>query len=972
MTPERWQQVKTVCQRALEHELSSRNEFVAVLCAGDEELRREVVLLLAQATSSDGVLDAPVWDQLGIVTPLNATEHRASERWMPERIGRYRIVRQVGQGGMGVVYEAEQDHPRRLVALKVVSPGLANAELLRRFEFESQVLARLQHPGIAQIHEAGVADSGFGPQPYFAMEFIHGVRLREYVESRQLAARERLELVAKVCDAVEHAHQRGIIHRDLKPANILVDESGQPKILDFGVARAMDSDAQVSRQTDVGQLIGTLAYMSPEQVVADPLDLDTRSDVYALGVILYELLANRLPYQLSQHLDQAVHAIREQDPARLSAVSRAYRGDVETIVAKALEKDKARRYASAAALADDIRRYLADQPIQARPASASYQLRKFARRHKAPVAATAIVFAVLLVGIVVTTQQAIAARRAERVAKAVNDFLRNDLLEQASTYNQGGPTVKPDRELKVRTALDRAAARIPGKFDREPEVEAAIRSTIGRTYSQLGMYAEARTHLQRALDLSRSVVGAEAKDTLSTARALAFLSIEEGKFADAEKSLNEIVAIQRRVLGREHPETLLSMMDLLTAYDFEGKYPPAEALGNELLGIQRRVLGADHPDTLKTLNNLQLVYADAGKFELAEKTCRELVDSRRRVLGPEHPETAKSEGNLGRIYWAEGKVAEADAVDTRVLEVMRRVLGPDDRFTLMTMNNLVLVAVAEGKFARAEMLANQALESRRRVLGREHPDTLQSLHNLAWVDYTEGRYTQSETLFSEALDARRRMLGPEHTKTQLSRTALAEVYTAEGKFRDAETLLSEALEVSRRVEGAEHPNTLLALADLTSLYQHQHNYALAEKYASEQLAGRTHALGLQNPDTMSAAADLALAYLSEGKFAESEPLARTAVEFARKKQPDDPPRFFAEGLLGESLAGQNKYTEAEPLLVGAGRGLLARKPRMAVPDYYELDLVRDWTVELYEVCGKPDKAAEWRRVFATVSNTPAQ
>ena len=295
---------------------------------------------------------------------------------LPAAVGHYRIRRVLGEGGMGTVYEAEQEHPRRIVALKVIKPGWASAELLRRFEQESLALGRLQHPGIAQIHEAATADSGSGPQPYFAMEFIRGDSLLAYAAAHHLNTRQRLELMVKICDAVHHAHQRGIIHRDLKPGNILVDESGQPKVLDFGVARVTDSDAYATRQTDVGQLVGTLAYMSPEQVLADPLELDLRSDVYALGVLLYELLSGHLPYTIGRQIHEAARAIREDDPAPLSSIDRMYRGDIETIVAKSLEKEKVRRYASAADLASDIGRYLKDEPITARPPSTAYQLQE--------------------------------------------------------------------------------------------------------------------------------------------------------------------------------------------------------------------------------------------------------------------------------------------------------------------------------------------------------------------------------------------------------------------------------------------------------------------------------------------------------------------------------------------------------------------------------------------------------------------
>jgi WD40 repeat protein/predicted Ser/Thr protein kinase len=325
-------------------------------------------------------------------------------------VGHYRIVRMIGEGGMGAVYEAEQEFPRRTVALKVIKPGLATPQLLRRFEQESQALGRLQHVGIAQIYEAGAADTGFGPQPYFAMEFIRGKTLQEFASDRQLNYRDRMNIMAKVAEAVHHAHQRGLIHRDLKPGNILVDDAGQPKILDFGVARATDGDAQATMQTDIGQLVGTLAYMSPEQVSADPLELDTRSDVYALGVILYELLAGRMPYTISKKLHETMEAIREHDAARLSSVNKNYRGDIETIVAKALEKDKTRRYGSAAELSADIGRYLKDEPIIARPPSATYQMQKFARRHTGLVVGMVLAVVVLIAGAVFSTYQARVAR----------------------------------------------------------------------------------------------------------------------------------------------------------------------------------------------------------------------------------------------------------------------------------------------------------------------------------------------------------------------------------------------------------------------------------------------------------------------------------------------------------------------------------------------------------------------------------
>ena len=385
--------VEALFQQATDLDPTQRGAFLDEQCAGDPDLRTAVEELLrfdAEAESEPDFLPSPV-------AHVRATLPLSAEPGLPAFIGRYRILRRHGEGGMGTVYEAEQDNPRRTVALKVIRAGAATAELLSRFRHEAEILARLQHPGIAQVYEAGIGDDG---RPFFAMEFISGMPLDEYSRSRGLDPAARLELLAKVCDAVQHAHDKGVIHRDLKPGNILVDESGQPKVLDFGVAHVTAADLLTTAgRTQAGQLLGTLSYMSPEQIAGDPAGLDGRSDVYTLGVILFELLAQRLPYQVDQLPGHEVaRVIQEQEPSRLGSIDTHYRGDVEIIVAKALEKVKSRRYASAGDLASDIRRYLRGEAILARPASALYQLRKFARRHRALVAGVSGIFAALLVG----------------------------------------------------------------------------------------------------------------------------------------------------------------------------------------------------------------------------------------------------------------------------------------------------------------------------------------------------------------------------------------------------------------------------------------------------------------------------------------------------------------------------------------------------------------------------------------------
>ena len=880
----------------------------------------------------------------------------------PTIIGDYRIVRLLGEGGMGSVYLAEQDKPHRTVALKVIKPGFVSGELLRRFEREADALGRLQHPGIAQIYEAGKADSDFGPQPYFAMEFIVGHSLMEFAEQNHLNLRARLALMAKVCDAVNHAHQRGIIHRDLKPGNILVDQEGQPKILDFGVARVTESDTEMTRQTELGQLIGTLAYMSPEQVQPGSLELDNRSDVYALGVITYELLAGRLPYDTNRKaLHEIVQAIQEVDPIRLSSIHRMYRGDVETMVAKALEKDKARRYGSAADLAADIRRYLADQPIVARPPTAGYQLRKFARRHWALVIGTAAVFLVLIVGVIVSTWQAVRARRAEAAANAVSDFLQNDLLAQASAGVQSSPTTKPDPDLKVRTALDRAAARIGGKFDKQPGVEAAIRDTIGQTYLDLGLNPEARQQLELALALHRRVDGPENPKTLVTARRLGVAAFRQGKYAEAEALESQTLEIDRRVLGPEHLDTLKSMKNLANVYNAQGKYEQAETLGSQALEIERRVLGPEDPDTLKCISSLASVYINDGKFAQAEVLDSQALEIGRRVLGPEHPDTLLSMNSLAIVYYYQGKYAQAGVLFSQTAEIRRRVLGPEHSDTLKAMENLAVVDEDEGKYTQAEALLGQILESDRRVLGPEHPDTLLVIANLAGFDVDEGKYAQAEALFSQTLEIRRRVLGPEHPDTLSSMNNLAKDYTYEGKYAQAEGLFSQTLQIYPRVKGLKASGTADTLSYVASMYQLEGKYGLAETNAAQALAGLRHTRGPYNPLTMAAAEDLALAYLSQGKFSQSENLARETEAAEQTKEPDNWQLFWAKSLLGASLVGQKKYVEAEPVLLEGYRGMLARENLMTAPDCRHLDTAHLWIIQMYQTWGKRQKAAEWKQ-----------
>ena len=964
------------------------------------------------------------------------TETASSEssvQSVPAVIDHYHLLQKVGEGGMGEVWLAEQKEPvRRRVALKLVKEGMNTREVIARFESERQALALMAHPAIAKVYDAGSTPQG---APYFVMEYVAGIPINEYCDAHRLNINQRLELFLRVCEGVRHAHQKAIIHRDLKPSNILVEEldgHAVPKIIDFGVAKALSQKLTAHTMlTRVGALVGTPEYMSPEQALSWGEDVDTRTDVYSLGIIFYELLAGAPPIELRKvAFDEFMRRLRDEDPPKPStkirtqdpatssemarkrqtepvALAKQIGGDLDSIALKALEKDRSRRYGSAADFGADISRYLHHEAVLAVPPSVAYRARKFARRHRGALLMACAFVVVLTAATAVSIRQSIRANREAAVAQAVSEFLRNDVLAQASASTQSGPKTKPDPDLKVRTALDRAAERISGKFDKQPEVEAAIQDTIGQTYVELGLYPEGRTHLERALELRRRELGGTDQKTLATARRAGYLALLQGKSSEAESLLTDTVATDRRVLGPKHLETLgamnnlglvyyeegkyekaeklykeilearqrlsgpenrdtlASMTNLALAYYAEGKYPEAEALYSQALEVLRRVLGPEHPETLQSMNNEALVYYNEGKYQVAETIHTGVLETRRRVLGPDHPDTFQSMANLANTYYEEGKYEDAEKLDKQLLEACQRVLGAEHPHTLGVMQNLAIIYNDEGKYSDAEALYLQALGMMRRVPGPEHPMTLTAMHNLVDVYVNEGKYAQGEALESQVLELRRRVLGAEHPDTLYAMRSVAVADYFQGRPAQAEELLNKTVEISRRLLGAEHPLTLGALSDLEFINQQQGKYAMAETLATQVLTSRRHSSGPADSNTAFAALDLGLAYASEGRFTEGEPLAREALEFYQKQLPGDWHRYRALTQLGASLAGEKRYAEAEPLLLEGYQGMLARKQQIPTPNRYYLELAREWLIQLYAAWGKPEKAAEWRKKRST-------
>ena len=868
VSPGNSEQVKALFEQALVRTPEERTTFL-LESTTDQNLRQEVLTLLADYDRTASLHFTPAHDDSG------STD---SGRLAPGKLldGKFKIIRLIAEGGVGQVWLAEQTVPlQRQVVVKLIKTGLFDDNLLQRFRAERQSLAIMDHPSIAKVFDAGATTAG---QPYFVMEYVPGLAVTKYCDEKKLSIRDRLELFTKVCDGVQHAHQKAIIHRDLKPANILVvevDEKPVPRIIDFGIAKALSPDAASSELTQVTGFIGTPGYMSPEQ--ADPriAQVDTRTDVYSLGVILYELLAGSLPFDRKEWQDKPLYEMlrrmREDDPPRPStkvstaaetatatAEARAtdakrlaslLRGDLDCITMKALEKDPARRYGTPSELAADLQRYMSNEPVLARPASTAYKLQKYVRRHRIGVAVAGGVATLLVAFVVLQTVQLRRTIRERDRANRITAFM-------TGMFMVSDPSEARGNSITAREILDKASKDIDTGLAKDPELQAKMINVMGDVYDNLGLYPRAESLLQHGVE------------------------------------------IQRHVLGPDHPDTLQSMNSLAVVMAREGHYAAAEKSDRETLDVRRRVLGPGHPDTLNSMNNLAIVLVREGHYAEAEKLYRETLDVRRRTLGPEHRDTVISIDNLANLLWSEGRYAEAEKLHRETLDIRRRILGPGDPGTVNSMNNLANVLWREGNNTEAEQLYHEGLEIRRRVLGPEHPDTLISINNLANLMDHEGHFAEAEKLNRDALDIRRRVLGPEHPDTLVSMNGLAAALNDEGRYAEAEKLYRETLNIRRRVLGPEHPDTLRSMNDLVNVIQHEGRYTEAEKLNRETLDIRLRVLGPDHPDTAVSTYNLACVVAGEGRRNEAFTLLRQAID---------------HGLPIYVISGMDKDTDLQPL-----------------------------------------------------------
>ena len=754
---------------------------------------------------------------------------------VPVVIGPYQLVQLIGEGGMGQVWLAEQEQPvHRRVALKLIKAGMDTREVVARFESERQALALMDHPAIAKVFDAGSTAEG---RPYFVMEYVDGLPINQYCDRHRLNMRQRMELFIQVCEGVQHAHQKAIIHRDLKPSNILVTEvdgRAAPRIIDFGVAKATSQPVDAATMfTQLGAPIGTIGYMSPEQAGSGGEDIDTRSDVYSLGVVLYELLVGALPLDLKKlATDEALRRLRDQDAPRpstrlrllagdstvaaqnrsadLPTLTRQLKGDPDAIALKAVERDRRRRYASPSELAADIERYLRNEPVSAHVPSRAYRARKYIRRHRVGVGLASAVL-LLLVGFAIAQTIELRAIRKERDrADRVTAFM-------TGMFKVSDPSAARGNDIRVREVLDKASTQIVNGLAKDPEDQARLMQVMAEVYRNLGLYPQSESLLRRTLAIEDKVSGADKPDTLKSMNALAGVLDEESRYADAEKVARDEVERRTRVRGPLDRGTIDATRQLAYILVDEGHYAQAEPISREAAATALREFGPLDATTIAAERTLAVNLAYAGKLAEAEKAFREGLKADVATLGPDDIQTLRAEGNLGAILLQQHKYPEAEKLFREVIAKLDRVLGPDHPTTLLDKGNLALTLLDEKRYPEAENLFRETLAAKTKKLGAEHRSTLVTAGNLADTLLKEQKYAEAEQVVRQNLAIEERTLGKDHTDTLMSETVLGEVLTKEGHYPEAEKVLKEDYDSLLRIVGKDHEYTSQAAFYLAEL-----------------------------------------------------------------------------------------------------------------------------------------------------------
>lgn len=855
----------------------------------------------------------------GEVRPLAELDRSPASRLeaaIPERVGSFEVVRVLGEGGMGVVYEARQDTPRRSVALKMLRSGFVTPELLARFRDEAEVLGWLDHPGIARVFGAGTADLFGSEVPYIAMELVDGVRVDDHIARTQPSITARLELIADLAETVHHAHLKGVVHRDLKPANVLITADGSIKVLDFGIARITEGDLSAAtdhtRHTRTGELLGTLPYMSPEQVSADPSRVDVRSDVYSLGVMAYELLAGRRPLDVSTaSLPEALRAITEDEPTRLGLVDPRLAGDVELVVGKALAKRSDRRYSSADGFARDLRRIVANEPVRAHPPSRAYRVARFTRRHRGLVVGLCCAGVILIAGTGLATTQYLGKlelleRRAEEAetAERAIAFLE-EILDQADPYT--------GEELTVREVSRLAAGRIQGQFEGRPEIRARMLLMLGTAQKNLGLGDEARSLLEEALALREEHFGTESREY---AQALATLGLVRNSSGDSQVALRE----QRRAV--------------------------------EIL----RTFGPS-PLLAESLSELGSTLLDLGALDEAREVQTEALAMNIELRGKHHPETLSIRHNIGIRLLLEGEPEQGEQVLRELLEEVPK----DARTRPTTMQLLAYNLRMQGRSAEAEPLLREAVDRAEALYGRDAALTRISLKLLGNVLADLGQAREAIELQREVRDLEHRRFGPSSSWGVHATHDLAFALHDRSNLREAEELYLEAIDGFRDLGAGSEGYVFQAQHNLAMLYWEFGDLAQAEELERESLEGRIELFGEGDPVTLYSWRGLGDILVKQGRVGEAIEVRREIVRLCEGTH--GPASVHTQNVrlgLVELLVGEDEFDEALELLEDCEAAL----PEMVEPAEFPRRVAREFA-ELFEAWGLPDHAARWRSEEAT-------
>lgn len=791
MTPERWKRIEEIFSTVVDRPVAEREAYLTRICGEDQEMQREVLSLLARDTAEDFIPDA-------ILNAALSVAAEPKDDLTGERIGPYRLMRLIGRGGMGTVYEAVRDDKQfqQQVALKIIKRGMDTDFVRDRFLRERQILASLDHSYIARLFDGGATPNGL---PYFVMEFVAGEPITDYCRHHKLSLNEKLKLFRGVCSAVQHAHQKLVIHRDLKPSNILITfpaegKAGTPKLLDFGIAKLLSPDvSQAHTRTETALRLMTPDYASPEQ--ARGLAVATTSDVYSLGVVLYELLTGNRPHQFKTYspaeIERTICDTEIEEPSKSvsrmsgarAGLARQLAGDLDNIVLMAMRKEPERRYQSVEQFSEDLRRYLAGLPVMARKDTFGYRAGKFTRRHKTGVIILALL-AILAIAMAVQTARIAWERDRANQAAATAQAVTQSLV---TMFEFADPGKSRGDVITARELLDQGAEKVVRDLKNQPAVQAKLMDTIGQLYQSIGLYNRAQPLLEESLKL------------------------------------------RRQELGREHPDVAVSLNHLAGVANLKGDYAGSESLYREALAMRRKLLGQNHRDVAETLDSLGSVLVDRGNFAEAEVLLQQALAMRRKLLGEQHRDVAESLTSLGRLLSDTGKFKEAASVYRQVLDKRRKLFGDEHPLVALSLNNLAAILAEQEDYHEAESLYREALAMRRKLLGEEHPDVIVSMANLAYALQDLGNLDEAEQLYRQVLTLRRKLLGEEHPKLAITMNNLATLLRDKADYEEAEILFRKSLALRRKHLGEAHPEVGSSFNNIALLLYLKGQYGEAEK-----------------------------------------------------------------------------------------------------------------------------------------------